>query len=326
MHAATIRSLSGARADRTHRSGAVAADCLGSAPEAAASSDARSVVQVRAPKRVSNAPARFRMLGVDIDNVSMEKAIGLVMTAVRGSKPCSFAFVNADCLNIAQELPAYAAVLARQDRVFADGSGVRWMARARGIRVSGNVNGTDMFPLLCGAAAAAKASVFLLGGKPEVAADAARNMVADVPELSIAGTHHGYFGPEGDDAVIAMINRSGAQILLVGLGAPLQEAWIAKHRDRLAPKVVMGVGGLFDYFSGRIARAPALLRFTGTEWIWRMAQEPRRLWRRYILGNPVFVARCLREQLSQTAGAPRSATVLTFEHMQAGTPSVTQAG
>jgi len=99
-----------------------------------------------------------------------------------------------------------------------------------------------------------------------------------------------------------MINQSGADILLVAMGAPRQELWIAANRERLAPKVAVGVGGLFDFFSGRVWRAPAAMRQTGMEWVWRLMQEPNRLWRRYILGNPLFLARCLGEQMANACG------------------------
>jgi N-acetylglucosaminyldiphosphoundecaprenol N-acetyl-beta-D-mannosaminyltransferase len=117
-------------------------------------------------------------------------------------------------------------------------------------------------------------------------------MSARYPGLEIAGTHHGYFKPGREERdVIDAINRSGAEILFVAFGVPLQEIWIERNRHRLKPSVVIGVGGLFDYYSGRIPRAPLALRRTGLEWLWRLAMEPGRLWRRYLLGNAEFLGR-----------------------------------
>jgi len=241
----------------------------------------------------------FRMLGIHVDNFSMSEAIGTILRAASGNAAASFAFVNADCLNIASNDKAYAAILARQTRVFADGSGIALAARLRGITVRENINGTDMFPLLCAAAAERGLRIFLLGGRPDIAGRAAANMAEEFPDLCIAGTHDGYFDASQEAAVISMINQSGADILLVGLGAPRQEKWIAAHRASLSPKAIMAVGGLFDYYSGRVWRAPVVMRRSGFEWVWRLMQEPARLWRRYILGNPRFLARCLLEQLSE---------------------------
>ena len=254
------------------------------------------------PRASHSSPSSFKLLGVRIDNISMSTALGRILNAVHLAEFSSFAFVNADCLNIASCNQPYKAILADQRGVFADGSGIALVSRLRGINISENVNGTDMFPLLCQAAAAHGISIFLLGAEPGVAGRVAANMSAEYPDLAIAGTHHGYFDPSEEGSVISMINQSGADILLVAMGAPRQEVWIAANRERLAPKVAVGVGGLFDFFSGRVWRAPAAMRQTGMEWVWRLIQEPNRLWRRYILGNPLFLARCLGEQMANACG------------------------
>jgi lipopolysaccharide/colanic/teichoic acid biosynthesis glycosyltransferase len=116
------------------------------------------------------------------------------------------------------------------------------------------------------------------------------------PGLEIAGTRDGFFTPEQEAEIIADINASGAAILLVGFGAPKQELWLSRVKQSLASPVCMGVGGLFDYYSGRIPRAPLWLREMGLEWAWRFCQEPMRMWRRYLVGNPLFIYRVLRQR------------------------------
>jgi len=148
-----------------------------------------------------------------------------------------------------------------------------------------------MFPLLCEAAAREHVPIYLLGAKPGVAQATADNMVERYPNLTVAGVRDGYFNAEEEDAVVEAINESGARILLVAFGAPRQELWLEQWRDRLAPPVCMGVGGLFDFYSGRIARAPAWMREMGLEWVFRLLQEPGRMWRRYVIGNPLFLYR-----------------------------------
>ncbi|MEM9147415.1 MAG: WecB/TagA/CpsF family glycosyltransferase [Pseudomonadota bacterium] len=203
-------------------------------------------------------------------------------------------FVNAHCVNIAARHKSYARTLRAAEYLLPDGSGISLAARLSGGRLRENLNGTDLFLPLCRAAAAHGKSVYLLGAAPGVASIAARRAKQSVPGLSIAGTQHGYFKPAEADAVIEDINASGADILLVAMGVPLQELWIETHRDRLKPSLLMGVGAQFDFHSGRISRAPQPLRRLGCEWIWRLAIEPRRMARRYLVGNPLFIARALR--------------------------------
>jgi N-acetylglucosaminyldiphosphoundecaprenol N-acetyl-beta-D-mannosaminyltransferase len=138
--------------------------------------------------------------------------------------------------------------------------------------------------------------LFLLGGRPGVAAAAADAMRQRCSGLHIAGTHDGYFHEADTPQVIAAVNQARPDVLLVGFGVPRQELWLSKHRDQLHATVRMGVGGLFDYYSGRIPRAPQWLREIGLEWVWRLWQEPGRLWKRYIIGNPLFLYRVWRQR------------------------------
>jgi exopolysaccharide biosynthesis WecB/TagA/CpsF family protein len=199
-------------------------------------------------------------------------------------------------LNIASHDEDYSAVLQQADRILADGIGLKIGSRLLNQALKANVNGTDLFPRLCERAAIHGYSLFLLGGQPGVAAKAAETMQQRYPGLEIAGTRDGFFTPEQEAEIIADINASGAAILLVGFGAPKQELWLSRVKQSLASPVCMGVGGLFDYYSGRIPRAPLWLREMGLEWAWRFCQEPMRMWRRYLVGNPLFIYRVLRQR------------------------------
>ncbi len=237
---------------------------------------------------------------VRITNVSMNEALAMIEAAVRtGERRCGF-FVNADCMNISARDPDYHRILGREDAwVFGDGAGIRLAGAISRQPLRDNVNGTDMFPLLCNRCASNGQRLFLLGARPQVADDVARRMSALHPGLQIAGTHHGYFAHEDCEGVLDAINTSGADIVLVAFGAPLQERFIARHRERLRAPVVMGVGGLFDFYSGRIPRAPRLVRDVSLEWAWRLAMEPRRMWRRYLVGNFTFIGRVLWWELGR---------------------------
>lgn len=234
-----------------------------------------------------------------LDASRHETADALVNLADQGV-PMVVNFVNAHCVNLATRHDDYAATLRDSDALLPDGSGIRLAARLAGTNTGDNLNGTDLFPHICERAAARGTAIFLLGGGPGIAAAAAAAMQQRFPDLKIAGTQHGFFSDPENDAVVDMINASGAAILFVGFGVPRQELWIARHRDRIDVPLLLGVGGLFDYYSGAIPRAPMLLRRLGCEWMWRLWQEPRRLAGRYLVGNFVFVGHALRHAYRAT--------------------------
>lgn len=203
------------------------------------------------------------------------------------------AFVNAHCVNTAAGDRPYQRALRAADFLLPDGSGISLAAKLIGKRMTENLNGTDLCRPLCQAAAQRGMSIFLLGAKPGIAEKAAANMVRNVPGLTIAGTCDGYFDPDASDDVISRINASGADIVLVAMGVPLQDVWVYRHRRQLSAKLVMGVGALFDFEAGAVTRAPKPIRRLGLEWCWRLAMEPRRMAGRYVVGNPLFIARAM---------------------------------
>lgn len=237
--------------------------------------------------------ARDRLFGLDLVHATMDEASRELVAAAQNGERLTLQFVNAHCVNMLHASPAYRRAMAKADLLFPDGSGMRLAGRLAGTELGDNLNGTDLFPALCEKAAAAGEAIYLLGGRPDVAKLAGAAMAARFPGLRIAGTHDGYWAAHEEDALIEQINASGASIVLVGLGVPLQETWIDKVRDRLDAAVVAGVGGLFDYYSGMVQRAPLAFRKAGCEWVWRLMLEPRRLFARYVLGNPLFVLAAL---------------------------------
>lgn len=240
-------------------------------------------------------PPILNIFGIPIVNTTMDEAVEWVIARARGNGKHLMAFVNPDCLNIAWGNADYRSLLRRADRVIPDGIGIHLGSRMLGQALRANVNGTDLFPRLCEVAAREGVPMYLLGAKPGVARAAADAMIGRYPDLTIAGARDGYFRPEEEAAVVAAINGSGARILLVALGVPRQELWLERWREELAPPVGMGVGGLFDFYSGRLPRAPVWMREIGLEWAFRLLQEPGRLWRRYLIGNPLFLLRVRRQ-------------------------------
>lgn len=240
------------------------------------------------------------LFGLNMMNAPQDRAIAALMRAGRSTVH----FINAHCVNQAAENQAYRKALQGADVLLPDGSGIALAARMSGEKLVDNLNGTDLFLPLCAAAAAEGKSIYLLGAAPGVAQAAADRASDMIPGLQIAGTRDGYFGSDQTDEVIDRINASGADILLVAMGVPMQELWVERHRAALAPRLVMGVGAQFDFHSGRVSRAPKFLRRIGAEWVWRLAIEPRRMAKRYLLGNPVFIGRALRQAVARIdAGA-----------------------
>ncbi len=240
---------------------------------------------------------KAEVFGVPIDCTTQADAVRDLVAAAtateRPARPAFFAFVNAHCLNVAYADTDYAAVLRTATRVWPDGTGVRLAGRRLGFPVPENVNGTDLFPLICAAAEREGFSLFFYGARPAVVEQVVAHVRRDFPRARIAGFCDGY----GDDAVaVARINAARPDLLFVAKGVPLQEKWIAAHRDALACRAAVAVGGLFDFVSGRIPRAPAWMRRLGVEWLFRLYQEPVRLFRRYVVGNPLFLWRLSRHR------------------------------
>jgi N-acetylglucosaminyldiphosphoundecaprenol N-acetyl-beta-D-mannosaminyltransferase len=241
------------------------------------------------------------VLGVAIDNVCLHDAVDeIVRHAAMDSAPVQVCFVNASCLNIAFRELEYLKLLERAFLVLADGIGLKLAGRLLRRPIRQNVNGTDMFPPLCAALERAGGRLYLLGGRPGVPEAVARWVERHSPRLTLCGIRHGYFTPQEENTVIAEIAASKADVLLVAFGAPRQDQWIARNLERLNVRVAVGVGGLFDFYSGLIPRAPQWVRELGLEWVYRFLQEPRRMWRRYFVGNLLFLYRVGRERFGMS--------------------------
>lgn len=222
-----------------------------------------------------------------------------IVARVNSSQRSTINFINAHCVNVEKRDPAYRTALDASDLLLPDGIGIEIAASLTGQKLGDNLNGTDLFPELCREAQEEGVGVFLLGGEPGVADAAAQWASDNYPALRIAGTQNGFFAPQDEEAIIERINASVAGIVLVGMGVPHQEKWIARNRHRINAPVVIGVGGLFDYYSGRIPRAPAAVRAIKSEWMWRLAMEPRRMAKRYLWGNLEFLAHAAVEAAHQ---------------------------
>src|SRR6056297_952319 len=180
--------------------------------------------------------------------------IGAILDSPETERATLF-FANAHTLNLAFGDTRFRSALCSADMVFGDGTGVRWAAKWRGLPMCDNVNGTDLTPRLLATAGPRRRSYFLLGADASTIEKAAHRAASDFPDWDQVGFHHGYLSsPQSTDALIDRINQAAPDLLLVGMGNPLQELWIHRYRARIRAKVCMGVGGLFDFWSGNVSR------------------------------------------------------------------------
>jgi N-acetylglucosaminyldiphosphoundecaprenol N-acetyl-beta-D-mannosaminyltransferase len=192
--------------------------------------------------------------------------------------------------------------------VTADGQPVVWAARLLGHPIPERVAGIDLMEALLDLSEQRSYRVYLLGARPEVLDDAAAEIRRRHPAVSIVGRHHGYFSPSEEAALVADVAAARPDLLFIALETPQKELFLARHRDTLRVPFSMGVGGAFDVLAGRRRRAPRWAQRAGLEWVFRLAQDPRRLARRYVVGNTRFAALVARElvrtRLSRTSSAP----------------------
>jgi N-acetylglucosaminyldiphosphoundecaprenol N-acetyl-beta-D-mannosaminyltransferase len=236
---------------------------------------------------------RFTLLGVPIDPLTEDEAVDWVARAVLDGRPRVVISVNPERIMHARRDAAFGAVLGRADLALADGAGVFWAARRMGHPLPQRVPGVDFVRALAARGATEGWRFFFLGGGPGVAEAAGGALQAAYPGFILAGSHAGSPDPANDATTTDAVRSSGAQVLLLAYGAAAEEAWLARNLDRSGAAVGMGVGGAFDFISGRVRRAPPWMRARGLEWLHRLAQEPWR-WRR-MLALPRFVIRVVRE-------------------------------
>ena len=230
------------------------------------------------------------MLGVRVDCLDMRATLDRIEALVRAGGLHLVATVNPEFIMRARRDPEFARVLESADLCLADGIGVVWAARRQGCSMSSPVTGTDLIPPLAVLCAKQGFRLFLLGAEPGVAADLAARLRTAHPELAVAA-HAGSPDASADEETIGLIRAHRTQVLLVAFGAPKQELWIDRLKDRNGVAVGIGVGGAFDYLTGRVPRAPVWMRRAGLEWLYRLLHQPWRVRRMAVL--PAYAVKVL---------------------------------
>lgn len=246
---------------------------------------------------------RVTLLGIPVDPFSMDEVVDVFRTAIKTRTRAIVFNVNVDsCMHLRRD-PMLRGMYRGATLVLVDGTPLTWAARILGVGLPGRVSGSDFLLHFCRVAAEESYTLFLLGAGPGVADRAKAALEARYPGLRIVGTYSPPFGfdadPVEDEKAVRIVRAASPDVLFVGLGFPKQERWITRHRDALRVPVAMGVGSSLDYPAGRLRRAPPLVQAAGLEWVFRLVQEPDRLWKRYLLNDSPFVFHVAAEWVRQ---------------------------
>ena len=244
------------------------------------------------PARPNN---RVELFGVEMDALTMDQTTGRIDQRIQAGQFTQHVVVNVAKLVQMQSDPDLAGAVRACEIINIDGAGIVFGGRLLGLSIPERVAGIDLFERLLAHAALRGWSVYLLGAQTEVLEKAVANIRLKHPSLQIAGYHHGYFWDD-ERAIVRAIRNSGAHMLFVGIGSPLKEQFINRWRNEFGVLFAMGVGGTFDVVAGKVRRAPLWMQRAGLEWLYRVLQEPRRMWKRYLFTNVKFATMLIREK------------------------------
>ena len=251
---------------------------------------------------------RVRILGVDIAAQSFEEALGALLAAAAARERLRAHFCTVHSVVEAVGNPELTNVFNTATLTFTDGMPLVWVSRLRGARGAQRVCGPDVLPALADRGRAQGLRHYFLGGAAGTPEAVAASLTNRLPGLVVAGTHSPPFralSADEEASIVAAINASATDVVWIGLGSPKQEFWAARFADQLTAPLILPVGAAFDFHSGRLRRAPKWMHRLGLEWLFRLAMEPRRLWRRYLVTNLRFAWLLLREQASPRTRRPK---------------------
>ncbi|MFQ6099705.1 MAG: WecB/TagA/CpsF family glycosyltransferase [Anaerolineae bacterium] len=250
---------------------------------------------------MSDVWGRVSLLGIPIDALTVSQLHDEITGIIEAGQKALILNVNVHCMNLAYERPWLRGMLNRARIVFCDGAGVMLGARLLGEHIPERITYADWLWQLAELASVRGYTMFFLGAKEGVARLAAQNLTARFPNLKVVGTHHGYFTRTGSEnrRVVELINSLRPNILIVAFGMPLQEKWLNENWEKIEANVFLTGGACFDYAAGMVPRGPRWILDHGLEWLYRLWSDPRRLWRRYVIGNPLFVLRVLKQRIAR---------------------------
>lgn len=232
---------------------------------------------------------KVSVLGCDINALTLPETVVEVDRLIRARRPVQHCVINAAKAVMLERNERLREILSSCALVNADGQSVVWASRVLGRPLPERVTGIDLFMALLQLAEDRGYGVYFLGATHEVVLEVVERARGEHPLLCISGWHDGYLRADDTDIVVADVRKKHPEILFVGMPSPQKEYWLAENLERLGVPFSMGVGGSFDVYAGRVKRAPAWMQRHGLEWFFRFAQEPTRMWRRYLVGNVAFL-------------------------------------
>lgn len=256
-----------------------------------------------------NVLKRGFIFGVPVDLLTMDETVDLVRRSIHSRRRLHHVALNVAKLVNLQTNPDLRRDVVESDIVGVDGMGIVWGARLLDVPVPERVTGVDLMGRVLDLCASESLRPYFFGAAPDVLGDALSAVRERWPTLEIAGSRHGYFNVEDEADIVAAIRDSRADCLFVAISTPIKEQFCRRHRDQLGVPFVMGVGGSFDILAGKTRRAPYLLQRMGFEWAYRLACEPRRMWRRYLFTNARFAYLLTRAFLNKSRPTIESRTL-----------------
>lgn len=240
-----------------------------------------------------------RVLGVRVDGIDTAGIERSILSDVRNGQAKLYAYVNVHAVNLARRDSRFRNIINGAAVAYCDGEGVRMGAKILGKRLPSRTVLTYWIWDLCRLMQEKGLSIYLLGAHEEVVAKAASLIRERFPGLNVAGWHHGYFEKTGkeSDRVVSEINSAAPDILFVGFGMPVQEYWIEENLSSLRAGVVLPAGSMIEYIAGGKRPTPPWMAANGLEWFYRLLRDPARLWKRYLIGNPLFMVRVIGHRM-----------------------------
>ena len=242
--------------------------------------------------------SRIKFLNIEVDNLTMSESIEAVDKIIKNRKPSYVVTPNVDHIVKLEKDKEFQEVYKNADLILTDGMPLIWISKLKGNPIKEKVSGSDFFPKVCELASNKGYSVFLLGAAEGIAAKAAENLKEKYKNLNIVGTYSPSYGFENKigeiDKIINMINECKPDILAVGLGAPKQEKFLYKYKDRLNVPISLAIGASIDFEAGNINRAPKWMQRSGLEWLYRLCKEPDRMFKRYLIDDIKIIAITLK--------------------------------
>ena len=232
---------------------------------------------------------RQMLLGCPVDILTMAETLELVRDSIRKRKRLQHVALNVAKLVNMRRNPLLTSDIVSSDLIGIDGVGILWAARLLGLPAEERVAGIDLFDQSLALCEQQGFKPYFLGATQQIVQEAASRALQRYPKITFAGVRDGYFRPEKELDIVNEIRASGADCLFIGMPTPYKERFLASYRDQLDVPFVMGVGGSFDVLAGKVRRAPARMRVNGLEWLYRVYQEPRRMWWRYAKTNTLFI-------------------------------------